>query len=80
VITISTKGSSWLIKSSSMYHVTKAIIIIMSSPSWPQGHHQMQGLHHQADQASSGHQIIIISTGPITTGAPPYHQDQAIIK
>ncbi|CAF4311821.1 unnamed protein product, partial [Adineta steineri] len=51
----------------------------MSSPSWPQGHHEMQGLYHQADQASSRHQIIIISTGPITIGAPPYHQDQAII-
>ncbi|CAF1529561.1 unnamed protein product [Adineta steineri] len=51
-----------------------------SSCHLPQGHHQMQGLHHQADQASSGHQIIIISTRPITTGAPPYHQDLAIIK
>ena len=36
-----------------MYHVTKAIIIMMSSPSWPQGHHQVHGLHHQTDQASS---------------------------
>ena len=47
------KGSLWPIQSSSMYHVTKAIIIMMSSPSWPQGHHQVHGLHHQTDQASS---------------------------
>ena len=51
---ISTKGSSWLIQSSLRYHVTKAIIIIMMSyPTWPQGHHQVHGLHHQTDQASS---------------------------
>ena len=51
------------------YHHHDVISIMASSC-----HHQMQGLHHQADQASSGYQIIIISIGPITTGAPTYHQ------
>ena len=37
----------------SCHQGTSKTIIIMSSPSWPQGHHQVHGLHHQADQASS---------------------------
>ena len=73
----------------SIMYVIMSSRYVMSTPTWPQGHHQVHGLHHQTDQdpkASSSHlqqgrhHQVISSKAPLAASSCRLHITVVVIK